>query len=421
MKIKLIRSRWVLDSRGVPTVEVDVLLANGAMGRASVPSGASVGKAEATELRDSRSHFFSKGVSKALNNIEHVIAPVLIGKNADNQESIDALLCAIDGTADKKRLGANAILAVSTAVAKAAAQAHGIPLYRYVAHLSDSKPCLPVPMFNILNGGAHATGVIDCQEIMIIPVGAKDIYTAVRMGAEIYHELGNILMGKRLNNTVGDEGGFAPFGVEHLTYALDLVMRAVERAGYKAGKDIKIGLDVAASQLYRHGRYMLHNEHHELGARGMTLWYDELLKRYPIVSIEDPFDEDSWGDWRSFGATHQKLQIVADDLVTTNEKRLAKAIKCAAANTLLVKPNQVGTVTQTIHAAKAAQAAGWRVIVSHRSGETEDTAIAHIAVGLGCGQFKSGAPARGERTAKYNELLRISESLKSDALATVWL
>jgi len=421
MKIKQVRSRWVLDSRGEPTVEVDVVLASGAVGRASVPAGASVGMFEAAELRDGTKQFFGRGVSNALNNIEHVIAPALVDKDAGHQESIDALLCAIDGTANKKRLGANAILAVSLATAKAAAQAQGLPFYRYIAHLSGSKPSLPVPMFNILNGGAHAAGVMDLQELMIIPKSAHDIYSAVRMGAEVYHELKVSLSNRRFGTYVGDEGGFAPRGMQYVGKALDMVMHAIAAAGYEPGKDIAIGLDVAASELYRHGRYVLSQEGHERGARGMTIWYDQLLTQYPIASIEDPFDESAWGDWRSFTATHQNVQIVADDLVTTNEKRLTKAITQAAANTLLIKPNQIGTLTQTIHAAKAAQAAGWRTVMSHRSGETEDVAIAHLAVGLGCGQIKAGATARGERTAKYNELLRISESLKTDALAPVWL
>ena len=421
MKIKTIRSRWVLDSRGDPTIEVDVVLSSGALGRASVPAGASIGKSEAAELRDTKGMFSGRGVSKALNNIEHRIAPALIGKPADHQEAIDAQLCALDGTSDKRRLGANATLAVSLATAKAAAQAKNVPFYRYIAQLAGTKPSLPMPMFNLMNGGAHAVGTVDFQECMIIPKSATDIYTAIRMATEVYHQLKVLLVNKGFSTALGDEGGFAPQGLRYTTVMFDLVIKAITNAGYKAGEDVVLAIDVAASELYKRGRYHLAQEGHELGARGMTSWYDTLLESYPIVSIEDPFDQDAWADWRDFTKNHIGIQIVADDLVTTNGQRLNRAVRYEAANTLLVKPNQIGTLTETIHTTKAAQAAGWRTIVSHRSGETEDTTIAHLAVGLGCGQIKAGSVARGERTAKYNELLRIAESLGSDRLALVWL
>lgn len=421
MKIKTIRSRWVLDSRGDPTIEVDVVLRSGAMGRASVPAGVSIGVSEAKELRDTSDLFHGRGVSRALNAIEHRIAPALIGKVADNQEAIDAQLCSLDGTSNKRQLGSNALLAVSLATAKATAQAQGIPLYRYISQLAGTKPNLPVPMFNLFNGGHHASGTVDFQEYMIIPKGATDIYTAIRMATEVYGRLKMILESKRLSTALGDEGGFAPYNLHHTTMILDLMTKAIAQAGYDVGKDIVLAIDVAASELYKRGRYHLVQEGHELGARGMSNWYDTLLDAYPIVSIEDPFDQDAWADWHTFTKRHPTIQIVADDLVTTNEQRLYRAIKAKAANTLLVKPNQIGTLTETIHVAKAAQAAGWRTIVSHRSGETEDTTIAHLAVGLGCGQIKAGSVARGERTAKYNELLRIAESLRSDKLAPVWL
>lgn len=424
MKIQTIRARWVLDSRGDPTIEVDVQLKNGAIGRASMPSGAIVSGASARELRDGDPYFCGRGVSKALNCIEYTIAPALYGMSADHQEAIDAKLCALDGSGNKHNLGTNTILAVSMAIAKAVAQSHHMPLYRYIAHLAGNNYAslrLPIPMANIMNGGMHASGGIDIQELMIIPISARDIHSGVRMITEVFHALKLVLTEQGFGTTLGDEGGYAPHALRQNELGLKSVVIAIERAGYKSGVDFAFALDIAASRLYKNGQYHFNSGKHTLGARGMTDWYDTLVQSYPIISIEDPYYEESWNDWCAFTSLKGSLlQIVADDLVSTNVRRLQKAITKHAANALIVKPNQVGTLTETIHITKVAQAAGWRVIVSHRSAETEDAFITHLAVGLNADQIKTGSVARGERTAKYNELLRIAESLRTDKLASVW-
>lgn len=408
----------MLDSRGNPTVEVDVVLRGGIFGRAAAPAGVTVGLTEAAELRDDSHRFGGRGVSKALNIVEHAIAPSLKGFEVDNQEGLDARLCSLDGTTDKSRYGSNTILAVSLAAARAAAQSKQLPFYRYIAHLADHKKLLlPMPMFNIINGGAHADDSTDFQEYMIIPKAAHDIYSAVRIGTEVFHELGKILEAKSYSSSLGDEGGYAPWHIKSNTEPLDMIMRAIWKAGYDPGEDVVLALDIAASQLYGKGRYHFSCEKRELGAKALTDWYAELIENYPIISIEDPFFGEAWADWSNFNRQFgSKIQVVGDDLITTNSRRLQKAISQQAANSLLVKPNQIGTLTETIQTVKTAQAAGWHTIMSHRSGETEDNAIAHLAVGLNCGQIKAGSVASGERTAKYNELLRISESLQCDSL-----
>lgn len=421
MKIQTIRSRWVLDSRGDPTIEVDVILKSGAVGRASVPAGLSIGQAEARELRDGVHHFGGKGVSVALNAIEFVIKPALLHCEADHQELIDARLIALDGTKDKHVLGANTMLAVSFAVAKAVARARSVPLYRHLAQLADNKNlALPIPMINVINGGMHAQGSIDVEECLIIPVGAKNIHTAIRMSTEIFHVLGVSLARYGYATGLGDEGGFAPWGMRTTAEALEAIVDATRAAGYKPGLDVALGLNIAASQLYHGQTYQFTQEKKQRSPKGMNLWYGALLKKYPIVSIEDLFDQEAWMDWQHFTQQNSGLQIVGGDLVATNERRLHRAIRLGASNTLIIKPNQIGTLTEAIHAAQIAKRSGWNIIVASRSGETEDIAIVHLAVGLGAGQIKIGAVARGEHTAKYNELLRIAESMKTDQLAPVW-
>lgn len=421
MKVKTIRTRWVLDSRGDPTVEVDVILNNGALGRASAPAGVSIGQAEAHELRDNVKHFGGRGVSSALNTIEFLIKPALIDCQADNQESIDAKLIALDGSKDKHVLGSNATIAVSLAVAKAVASSYKVPLYKYIADLSSvNVTSLPVPLVDVINGGLHARGSLDIEEIAIIPVGARNIYTAIKMSTEIFHSLGLILTNSGFATGLGDEGGYAPWGMQTTKEALDSIIKAVMAAGYKPNEDIKIGLDVAASQLFHKSSYHFSQERKNHSTHGLGVWYDSIINKYPIISIEDPYDQEAWADWQFFTAQHPDMQILGDEFLATNVKRLRRAIRLKAANTLLVKPNQAGTLTETIHAAQIAKKAGWRVVVANRSGETEDTSIVHLAVGLGAGQIKIGAVARGEHTAKYNELLRIAESLKTDRLANVW-
>jgi len=420
MTIEKIHSRWVVDSRGNPTVEVDVTIRGGYVGRASVPSGVSVAISEAAELRDQSRRFGGKGVSKALNIIEHTIAPVVIGMAADNQEELDARLCSLDGTKDKSHLGSNTILGVSMATAKAVALSRRVPFYRYVAHLAGhNKLELPMPLVNVLDGGAHAFNSTDIQEFMIIPRSAHDIHSAIRISMEIFHELGCLLKDKGLAVSVGDEGGWAPFKISSNNQALVYIMQAIEKAGYRAGEDVVIALDFAASQLYKNGRYDLKLDKKQLGARAMMDWYQKLIDDFPIVSLEDPLREEAWGDWQALNKRLQnKMQLVGDDLIATNEHRLLKAIQLRAANTVLIKPNQIGTLTETIHAAALAKANGWRTIIAGRAGETEDTSIAHLAVGLKVGQIKAGSVSRGERTAKYNELLRICESLRSEKITS---
>ena len=401
-------ARQILDSRGNPTVEVDVILDDGSFGRAAVPSGASTGAHEAVELRDGDKDLWGgKGVQKAVDNVNEVIVDELAGLEADDQRIVDTLMLELDGTENKSKLGANAILGVSMAVAKAAADAAELPLYRYIggpnAHL------LPVPMMNILNGGAHADSGVDVQEFMIAPIGAETFTEALRMGTEVYHALKSVLKSKNLSTGLGDEGGFAP-SVGSTKEALDLIVEAIEKAGYTAGEDVALALDVASSEFFKDGAYDFEGGRHT--PEEMTKVYAELVEQYPIVSIEDPLDEDDWAGYTKLTAElGEKVQIVGDDFFVTNPKRLAKGIEEKAANALLVKVNQIGTLTETFDAVELAHRNGYRTMMSHRSGETEDTTIADLAVALGCGQIKTGAPARSERVAKYNRLLRIEEEL----------
>lgn len=400
-------AREILDSRGNPTVEVEALLADGSRGRAAVPSGASTGEHEAHELRDGDERYGGKGVQKAVDNVNEVIVDELAGLEADDQRIVDTLMLELDGTENKSKLGANAILGVSMAVAKAAADAAELPLYRYIggpnAHL------LPVPMMNILNGGAHADSGVDVQEFMIAPIGAESFREALRMGTEVYHALKSVLKAKNLSTGLGDEGGFAP-SVGSTKEALDLIVEAIEKAGYKLGDDVALALDVASSEFFEDGHYNFEGGRHT--ADEMAKVYAELVENYPIVSIEDPLDEDDWAGYTTLTAElGEKVQIVGDDFFVTNPKRLAKGIEEKAANALLVKVNQIGTLTETFDAVELAHRNGYRTMMSHRSGETEDTTIADLAVALGCGQIKTGAPARSERVAKYNRLLRIEEEL----------
>ena len=405
-----IHARAILDSRGNPTVEVDVTLEDGSLGRAAVPSGASTGAHEAVELRDGdKSRWGGKGVDKAVAAVNGAIADAVVGFEAEDQADIDAAMIDLDGTENKGRLGANAILGVSLAAAKAAADARGLPLYRYVGGV-DSK-LLPVPMMNILNGGAHADNPIDFQEFMVMPVGAPTFSEALRCGAEIFHALKSALHAKGLSTAVGDEGGFAP-NIASARAALDVIAEAVAAAGYKLGDDVMIALDCAASEYFKSGKY-------EMAGEGLSLSPDEnadflasLAADYPIVSIEDGMGEDDMAGWKALtDKLGNRLQLVGDDLFVTNEKRLAQGIKDGIANSILVKVNQIGTLTETINAVRLAQSSGYTAVMSHRSGETEDATIADLAVALSCGQIKTGSLARSDRTAKYNQLLRIEEEL----------
>lgn len=405
-------AREILDSRGNPTVEAEVFLDDGAHGIAGVPSGASTGIHEAHELRDGGDRYLGKGVLNAVNNINEEIADAIAGAEADDQRLIDQAMIALDGTENKSRLGANAILGVSMAVAKAAAESAGLPLYRYVggpnAHL------LPVPMMNIVNGGAHADSGVDVQEFMIAPIGAESFSEALRMGAEVYHSLKSVITSKGLSTGLGDEGGFAP-SVESTKAALDLIVEAIEKAGMKPGTDIALALDVASSEFFKDGKY--HFEGGEHTAEEMAKVYADLIEQYPIVSIEDPLQEDDWEGYTNLtAAIGDKVQIVGDDFFVTNPARLQEGIDKKAANALLVKVNQIGTLTETFDAVDLAHRNGYRTMMSHRSGETEDTTIADLSVALGCGQIKTGAPARSERVAKYNQLLRIEQELGDAAV-----
>ena len=406
--------REILDSRGNPTVEVDVHLEDGSFGRAAVPSGASTGAHEAVELRDGGRRYLGKGVTRAVAAVNGEIAETVVGLDAEEQIEIDATLAALDGTPNKARLGANAILGVSLAVVKAAAESANLPLYRYVggAHAR----LLPVPMMNIVNGGAHADNAIDFQEFMIVPLGASSVAEAVRMGSEIFHTLRKALKDAGHNTNVGDEGGFAP-NLATPEEALGFVMGAVEAAGYVPGDDVALALDVASTELYRDGRYHLEGEGRVLGADEMVRLYEELCGRYPIVSIEDGMAEDDWEGWRALTeALGDRVQLVGDDLFVTNTARLARGIDERAANAILVKLNQIGTLTETFEAIELAQRSGFAAVISHRSGETDDTFIADLAVATNAGQIKTGAPSRVDRVAKYNRLLRIEEALGADAV-----
>ncbi|KUH69962.1 enolase [Mycolicibacterium novocastrense] len=406
--IDQVGAREILDSRGNPTVEVEVLLGDGSFARAAVPSGASTGEHEAVELRDGGSRYGGKGVEKAVEAVLDEIAPAIIGLQADDQRLVDQALLDLDGTPDKSRLGANAILGASLAVARAAAQAADLDLFRYLG--GPNAHILPVPMMNILNGGAHADTGVDVQEFMVAPIGAASFKEALRWGAEVYHSLKAVLKAQGLATGLGDEGGFAP-DVAGTTAALDLILSAIESAGFKAGSDIALALDVAATEFHSDGQgYKFENEVRT--AEQMGTFYAGLLDTYPLVSIEDPLSEDDWDGWVALtSAIGDRVQLVGDDLFVTNPERLEDGIQRGAANALLVKVNQIGTLTETLDAVALAHNSGYRTMMSHRSGETEDTTIADLSVAVGSGQIKTGAPARSERVAKYNQLLRIEENL----------
>ena len=405
-----VRAREILDSRGNPTIEVEVELVSGGRGMAAVPSGASTGVHEAVELRDGDpKRYGGKGVLKAVRSVNDVIAPELVGMDALDQIAVDALMRELDGTPNKGKLGANAILGVSLAMAKAAANALYLPLYRYIGGISAHT--LPVPMMNILNGGKHAANSTDLQEFMVMPTGATTFHECLRWGAEIYQSLKKVLSGKGLNTNVGDEGGFAP-SLGSNAMAIEVILEAIEKAGYSPGKDVWIALDPAASEIYEDGRYHLKSEGRVLTSDEMVDFYVAWVAKYPIISIEDGMAEDDWDGWvKLVQAVGDKAQIVGDDLLVTNVERVQKAIELKAANALLCKVNQIGTLTEAIAAVEMSHRAGWASIVSHRSGETEDSTIADIVVGLNTGQIKTGAPCRSDRVAKYNQLLRIEDEL----------
>lgn len=403
-------AREIIDSRGNPTVEVDVVLEDGSMGRAAVPSGASTGAYEAVELRDKdEKRYLGKGVQEAVDNVNNQIYPELVGSEALDQVGIDELLLEMDGTPNKSKLGANAILGVSLAVAKAAAESVGLPLYRYIGGVNAKE--LPVPMMNILNGGEHADNNVDIQEFMIMPVGAPNFSEALRMGVEVFHSLKAVLQGKGLNTAVGDEGGFAP-NLKSNEEALEVIMEAIQRAGYEPGKDVMLALDVAASELYKEGKYVLEGEGVTRTSQEMIQYLAQLTSKYPIISIEDGLAEDDWEGWQELTKElGGKVQLVGDDLFVTNTEKLSRGIATNTANSILIKVNQIGTLTETLEAIEMAKRAGYTTVISHRSGETEDTTIADLAVATNAGQIKTGAPSRTDRVAKYNQLLRIEEEL----------
>ena len=410
--IQSIVAREILDSRGNPTVEVDIRLESGVFARAAVPSGASTGAFEAAELRDGGSRYLGKGVTNAVGNVTSKIAPVIKGMDVFEQRAIDLKMIELDATVNKSSLGANAILGVSLAVAKAAATERKLPLYSFLGG-SDAK-LLPVPMMNILNGGAHADTNVDIQEFMIAPIGAENFKEALRWGAEIYHSLKSVLKKRGLATSIGDEGGFAP-NLESNRAALDLIFEAIEKAGYRVGTQVALAMDVAATEFYNDGKYDF--EGAQLSASEMIAYYKGLTDSYPLVSIEDPLSEDDWDGWTAITKElGSRVQLVGDDLFVTNPERLKRGIDSGTANALLVKVNQIGTLTETMDAVAMAHKAEYRTMMSHRSGETEDTTIADLAVALSCGQIKTGAPARSERVAKYNQLLRIEEELGSAAI-----
>ncbi len=416
--ISSIKARQILDSRGNPTVEADVVLADGTLGRAAVPSGASTGSGEALELRDGDAGWGGKSVYKAVTNVNETIAPALVGKDASDQKSLDEAMFALDGTDNKSNLGANAVLSVSLAAAKAVANAKKQPLWQYVAEMTESSPNLPLPMMNVMNGGAHAAFATDIQEFMIICKGAQNIEGALKIGTEVFHALAKVLKSKNYPTTVGDEGGFAPRVREGNREPLALLSQAVADAGYELGKDVVFALDAASSEFYENGVYQLKCEGRELSSAEMVDWLESLVNEFPIVSIEDGLAENDWEGWKLLRERiGDRVQLVGDDLLVTNTTLLKRAIDENAANAILIKPNQIGSLTETIDAVKMAQAAGWNTVMSHRSGETEDTTISHLAVGLGCGQIKTGSLSRTDRVAKYNELLRISDDDEALALA----
>jgi enolase len=413
VEIEALTARELLDSRGNPTLEVDCLLTDGSSGRAAVPSGASTGAFEAVELRDGDERYGGKGVRRAVRNVVDVIAPELEGYDAVDQRAVDDRLLELDGTDDKSSLGANAILGVSLAVAKAAADSCSLPLYAYLggpnAHL------LPVPMMNILNGGAHADSNVDFQEFMVAPVGEPTFAEALRAGAEVYHALKGVLSERGLSTGLGDEGGFAP-DLKSNVEALELIMVAIEKAGYRPGTDVALAMDTASSEFYSDGAYRLEGEGRTLSSEQMVDFFADLVDRYPIVSIEDGMDEEDWAGWAALTRRlGNRVQLVGDDLFVTNSERVRRGIAEGSANSVLVKVNQIGTLTETLDTIELAHRTGWTCMISHRSGETEDTTIAELAVGVNAGQIKSGAPARSDRVAKYNQLLRIESQLGSSA------
>lgn len=409
--IEALGAREILDSRGNPTVEVEVLLEDGTAARAAVPSGASTGAFEAVELRDGGKRYLGKGVEKAIKNVNEVIAPEIVGLDAQDQRLVDQTMIDLDGTKNKAKLGANAILGVSLAVAKASAEHADLSLFKYVG--GNNAYLLPVPMMNILNGGAHADTNVDIQEFMIAPIGADTFKESLRWGAEIYHSLKSVLKKRGLATSIGDEGGFAP-NLESNRAALDLILEAVELAGFKAGKEIALAMDVAATEFHENGKYAFEGK--QLTSAEMIAYYSSLVSSYPLVSIEDPLDEDDWDGWTAITKElGSKVQLVGDDLFVTNPERLARGIAAGTANAMLVKVNQIGSLTETLDAVELAHRAGYRNMMSHRSGETEDVTIADLAVATNCGQIKTGAPARSERVAKYNQLLRIEDELAEGA------
>ena len=414
-KISDIHARQIMDSRGNPTVECDVKLSGGAMGRAAVPSGASTGSFEALELRDGGTDFMGKGVTRAVKNVNEIIAPELIGADASDQTAIDEKMLSMDGTPNKDKFGANAILAVSLAVAHAVAAQKKIPLYKYLAEIygNNNPHVLPRPMMNIINGGAHADNGLDAQEFMIIPNGAKNEYAAIKMGSEVFHHLKKILKNGGHSTNVGDEGGFAP-NFNSCSAALDAIIAAINDAGYKPGSDISIGLDVASSEFYADGVYKFEGK--QMSSDDMIGFYSDLISKYPIISIEDALAEEDWDGWKKLTETlGQKCQLVGDDLFVTNPMRLKRGIDGGVANAILIKVNQIGSLTETLRAIRMAQDANYGVVISHRSGETEDTTIADLAVATNAGQIKTGSMSRTDRMAKYNQLLRIEEELGNNA------
>lgn len=414
-KIVKIVGRQILDSRGNPTVEVDVLTSNGIIGRAAVPSGASTGIHEAVELRDGdKSVYLGKGVLKAVNNVNTVIADLLNGKSIFDQKAIDSALCELDGTENKSNLGANAILGTSLAVARAAAQEAGLPLYQYIGGVGAVT--MPVPMMNILNGGSHADNLIDIQEFMVMPFGATSFSEGLRWGTEIFHHLKSVLKERGMSTNVGDEGGFAP-NLGSNEEAIQVVLEAIEKAGFKAGKDVFIALDAASSEFYKNGKYIFESTGEERTSEEMVQFWVDWSNKYPIISIEDGLAEDDWAGWKLLTeAIGDKVQLVGDDLFVTNTKRLVRGIEENTANSILVKVNQIGTLTETIEAVQMATRNGYTSVMSHRSGETEDNTIADLAVALNCGQIKTGSASRSDRMSKYNQLLRIEEQLGSAAV-----
>ena len=411
--IEKVHGRQILDSRGNPTVEVDVLLKSGAAGRASVPSGASTGEFEAVELRDGGDRWAGKGVSHALANVNGELAEAVHGMDPADQQALDRAMIELDGTPNKGRLGANAILGVSLAAAKAAAAEDGLPLWRYLG--GEAAHVLPVPMMNVLNGGAHADNKVDFQEFMIVPVGAPTFAEGLRMGDEVFHALKHTLHDEGLSTAVGDEGGFAP-DLDSNEAALKALIRGIEAAGLRPGEDVSIALDPATSEIFKNGSYELEHEGRSLSSSELVDYWADISSRYPVMSIEDGLDEEDWDGWRLLTERlGDRVQLVGDDLFVTNTERLARGIESGAANSILIKVNQIGTLSETLAAIRMAEEAGYTAVMSHRSGETEDTTIADLAVATGCGQIKTGAPSRSDRVAKYNQLLRIEEALGADA------